>query len=321
LITELTERESLIPDSDIHPSRNSTNIMQQQGRSSSSPLSGCRSSTNLLPSQPCTSDSLYSSLFDDTDIIEVDSDSEFASTNEEVKVTNVVSENSLEDILSGLAKKINDCKISKFNICRSDVWDGAKRGLTRKSFCPSNKISVRFSDDFGRSEGAIDWGGPTREFFTLVLSWIVNSQLFCGPENNKFLSCNAECLHNSEYLYAGQIVALSLVHGGPGIKCLSAVLFYALVHGPDKSVVTIEDVYDPGLKSSLEQFSKAKSVKEAYEIMSSTNLDTILELGGTLQLMKSIEDIQKVVQQTAHWYVLGRSWPALEQFKQGNCLY
>ena len=113
MITELTERESLIPnrDSDIHPSRNSTNIMQEQGRSSSSPLSGCRSSTNLLPSQPSTSDSLYSSLFDDTDIIEVDSDSEFASTNEEVKVTNVVSENSLEDILSGLAKKINDCKI------------------------------------------------------------------------------------------------------------------------------------------------------------------------------------------------------------------
>ncbi len=48
---------------------------------------------------------------------------------------------------------------AKFQKCRSDVWDGAKRGLTRKSFCPSNKISVRFSDDFGRSEGAIDWGG------------------------------------------------------------------------------------------------------------------------------------------------------------------
>ena len=32
---------------------------------------------------------------------------------------------------------------------------------------------------------------------------------------------------------------------------------------------------------------------------------------------KSVEDIQKVAHQTAHWYVLGRSWPALEHFKQG----
>ena len=72
------------------------------------------------------------------------------------------------------------------------------------------------------------------------------------------------------------------------------------MHGPDKAVVTVDDVYDPELKSSLEQFSKAKSVEEAYEIMSSTNLDTILALGGTFQLIKSIEDVQKVVQQTAH---------------------
>ena len=281
LTAELTERELFIPDGDKHPYPKSADLRQEQDRSSTSPLSEYKPSSNLLPS---TSDSLYSSLFDDKDVIEVDSDSEFASTNEEVSITNVVSESSIEDILSSLAKKIDDSKISKFNICRSDVWDGAKRGLTRKSFCPSNKISVRFSDDYGRSEGAIDRGGPTREFFTLVLSWIINSRLFCGPENNKFLSCNAECLHNSEYLYAGQIVALSLVHGGPGIKCLSAVLFDAVVHGPNKTVVAIEDVYDPELKSSLENFSKAKSVEEAYEIMSSTNLDTILELGGTLQL-------------------------------------
>ena len=211
----------------------------------------------------------------------MDSDSKFASTsstNEEVKIINVVSGSSLADTLSGLAKKIDDSKVSKFNICRSDIWEGAKRGLTRKSFCPSSKISVRFSDDFGRSEEAVDRGGPTREFFTLVLSWIVNSQLFSGTEYNKVLPCNAELLHNSEYLYAGQIVALSLVHGGTGIKCLSAILFDALVHVRDKTAVKIEDVYDPELKSSLEKFSKAKSVKEACEIMRSTNLGTIIRI-------------------------------------------
>ena len=87
---------------------------------------------------------------------------------------------------------------------------------------------------------------------------------------------------------------MSLEHGGPGVKCLPAILFYALVHGLDKTPVTIEDVYDHELKSSLEQFFKAKSVKEAYEIIYSTNFDTILEFGVTIQMIRCVEDIQKV---------------------------
>ena len=61
------------------------------------------------------------------------------------------------------------------------------RGLTRKSFLPENKISVKFCDDIGTSEGAVDLGGPKREFFTLVLDWFRNSQLFCGSDNCKYL--------------------------------------------------------------------------------------------------------------------------------------
>ena len=47
------------------------------------------------------------------------------------------------------------------------------------------------------------------------------------------------------------------------------------------------------------------------------NLDTILELAGTLNHIRSIKDIDKMIQRTSHWYTLGRAWPALEQFKQG----
>ena len=75
---------------------------------------------------------------------------------------------SLQEILEQLALKINEDKISKFNISRSHLWEGALRGLERKSFSPDNKVSVKFTDDSGTSEGAIDLGGPKREFFTLT---------------------------------------------------------------------------------------------------------------------------------------------------------
>jgi len=58
------------------------------------------------------------------------------------------------------------------------------KGLKTKPFSPDNKVSVKFTDDSGTSEGAVDLGGPKREFFTLVLEWIVNSQLFCGTEKS-----------------------------------------------------------------------------------------------------------------------------------------
>ena len=160
-------------------------------------------------------DLFYSSLFDDEITIEVDSDKEQTTdTFTEVEVRSIAPNLSLQEILSDLARGVSENKISKFNICRNDVWEGTKRGLTRKSFSPGNKISVLFSDDSGRSEGAVDLGGPT----TVVIDWLANSQLFCGPREGKFLSCNAACLDNSEYLYAGKITALSLVHGGPGLQ-------------------------------------------------------------------------------------------------------
>ena len=100
----------------------------------------------------------------------------------EIEVISTNDNKSLHDILLELNTKINHTEISKFNISRGHLWEGAVRGLSRKSFSPANRVSVKFTDDVGNAEGAVDSAGPTREFFTLVIEWIVNSQLFCGDE-------------------------------------------------------------------------------------------------------------------------------------------
>ncbi len=41
-------------------------------------------------------------------------------------------------------------------------------------------------DDIGQSEGAIDAGGPRREFLTLVLDYLRSSSLFVGQNNCSF---------------------------------------------------------------------------------------------------------------------------------------
>ena len=88
------------------------------------------------------------------------------------------------------------------------MWEEAKRAVSHKAFSPANKASVKFTDDSGSSEGVIDWGGPMREFFTLILQHIHDSQLLCGPENSRFLSYNVNCLEDDDYFVARLMIAI-----------------------------------------------------------------------------------------------------------------
>lgn len=75
-------------------------------------------------------DLFYSSLFDD----QITDNEQTTDTFTEVEVRRIAPNLSLQEILSDLARGVSENKISKFNICRNDIWEGTKRGLTRKSF-------------------------------------------------------------------------------------------------------------------------------------------------------------------------------------------
>lgn len=81
---------------------------------------------------------------------------------------------------------------SKFNVTRNNPFEGARRAINRKNFKPNEHISVRFADDFGQSEGAVDSGGPKRELFRLLLKEMQNTPAFTGDDDAKLFSLNAE---------------------------------------------------------------------------------------------------------------------------------
>ena len=153
-------------------------------------------SNNQSQPEDTNFDYLYASLlFDEInqDVVEsekitVESSDEEPCNNDVLHSSIPDGENSLKSVLDKKSASISDASTSKFNICRSDVWQGTKRAMQRKSFCPNNKMSVKFTDDIGISEGAVDLGGPRREYLTLVLDYLRNSHLFTGPANSKLLS-------------------------------------------------------------------------------------------------------------------------------------
>ncbi|CAC5408833.1 unnamed protein product [Mytilus coruscus] len=90
----------------------------------------------------------YVQLFE-TEIVTVDD-----SDDEGDKTIPMDGDISLPELLIKLQSQVDLEKITKFNINRNLVLDGARRAIKRKSFCAKSKISVKFTDDVGIAEGA-----------------------------------------------------------------------------------------------------------------------------------------------------------------------
>ena len=84
-------------------------------------------------------------------------------------------EKCLEAALVTLKGKIEERHVNYFNINRRNVLDGAVRALNRKSFKEFGRVSIKFSDDWGQAEGAVDAGGPSREFRLVDVSLLILS--------------------------------------------------------------------------------------------------------------------------------------------------
>ncbi|XP_063794594.1 uncharacterized protein LOC134949797 [Pseudophryne corroboree] len=257
----------------------------------------------------------YTELFND---VLPHSDEDIACTEESLdhnQNTEWNSDINLKDILSNLAVQIDTESISKFNINRREVWDGACRGLKRQTFRPENRLSVIFTDSFGNTEGAVDFGGPTREFFRLLLQFLQISKLFEGPENSKTLSCDAQALRNDEYYLAGLSISLSLVHGGPAPNFFSPVLYNALTYGWKNTPLVLQDLVDVEAKEIMQKIMNATSVENLQDVLYENNL--LLNLAGCLRVIKTVDDKHQIVQDYLHWYLRDRTMHSEERFKEG----
>lgn len=86
--------------------------------------------------------------------------------------------------LEVILKRYKECAsvdgVTLFNVTREDVVGAAIRAISRPSFNAFKLPSVMFMDQYETPEGAIDAGGPRREFFRLALKELASGPLFEG---------------------------------------------------------------------------------------------------------------------------------------------
>lgn len=98
---------------------------------------------------------------------------------------------SLKTILLEMREGIALDEAMRINVNRANIWDCTVRTFRRPSFSPAKRLSVHFADNFGSMEGAVDEGGPRREFIRLIRKALQESLLFDGELERRVLSMNA----------------------------------------------------------------------------------------------------------------------------------
>nr|XP_034327204.1 uncharacterized protein LOC117689682 isoform X2 [Crassostrea gigas] len=123
-------------------------------------------------------------------------------------------EESLEEALKNYRRQIVDDKTQEIIISRRCIINSAFRAIRHK-LDPTCNLYVKFSGEMG-----LDHGGPKREFFRLAMKNLSMSSLFEGNDQGKMFSHNLEKLEDGDYRCAGILVGMSILHDGPGLKCL-----------------------------------------------------------------------------------------------------
>ncbi|XP_053350038.1 G2/M phase-specific E3 ubiquitin-protein ligase-like [Clarias gariepinus] len=214
-----------------------------------------------------------------------------------------------------ITSRINNDDTVRFNIIRRNVWDGASRAMCRSNFAPEKKMDIKFTDDYGISEGAVDNGGPTREFFRLCLHEIKdNIGIFEGPPNARVLTCNSRAMKDNGYFRAGQIMAMSLAHGGQSPCFLSDVLYECLQKGPDNVKAKIEHISDDETRSQVQSILEAETDSQLEDAVA--RAANLISLAGH-NVHVTLKNKEETAIDLAHWYVLQRTRAPFERFCDG----
>ncbi|XP_051796699.1 G2/M phase-specific E3 ubiquitin-protein ligase-like isoform X1 [Acanthochromis polyacanthus] len=220
----------------------------------------------------------------------------------------------LPDVVANLSLPIDHTKVSRFNISRANVWDGAVRGFKRTTYSETCDLLVRFTDDAGVFEEGIDTGGPRREFLTLLMKHLKDRPIFDGPEGHRFLVYNANAVREDEYFLAGKMIAVSVVHGGPGPHFLSEDLVHYLAGQPSFKA-TVNLITDEEIGKALQEIENAASLDALQECI--MRHSTMLQTAGCLRHVAAVGEKKEVVADYLRWYIIDRNSSVIDRFRDG----
>ena len=93
-----------------------------------------------------------------------------------------------------------------------------------------------------------------REYLRLLLGAVVaNNSLFTGDVDARYLRHNVIELNKKTYFYIGQMISMSLIHGGPMPSFFAEPIADYILHGMQKVNARVSDVQEGTIKMKLQK--------------------------------------------------------------------
>ncbi|XP_043983724.1 G2/M phase-specific E3 ubiquitin-protein ligase-like [Gambusia affinis] len=194
------------------------------------------------------------------------------------------------------------------------ILECSLHAFRRRRFDPAAKLDVIFVDEEDNAEGAVDEGGPTREYLRLLMRAIHQSNVFEGHENDRHLALDTSALESKMYYCIGKMISVCLVHGGIGPHFFSQRL-YDQICGTLSQHTLVEEVVNHSFRQQLIKIQDTNTIVEANEAIMQA-ADT-LSIVGALRRVTTLEERDSLVQSAADFFVNGRVCTALQQFVEG----
>lgn len=165
-------------------------------------------------------------------------------------------------------------------------------------------------DEDDNGEGAVDEGGPTREYLRLLMRAVHKSNIFEGHKKDRQLSLDTQALQTKLNMWVAKI-AVCVVHGGVGQHLFSERLLHQ-ISGIPTPPATVDD---HTFREQLINIQEETTVREANSAIAEA-ADS-LSIIGALRHVSSLEEKDSVVQSAADFFVNGTLATALDQFVEG----
>ncbi|XP_055056403.2 G2/M phase-specific E3 ubiquitin-protein ligase-like [Misgurnus anguillicaudatus] len=165
---------------------------------------------------------------------------------------------------------------------------------------------------------AADYGGPRREFFRLLMIELQeNIGIFEGKPGELLFSYDQKALGDNKFYTAGKLIAWSIIHNGPGIKCLNKELYLTMCgQKPSLATFDVENLMESDVAEKLTKVVRCSTAEELGEIKSTLG-DWICDCGVSTIVTASVGDLPTFFGQLVTHYIYHRVASMIQQFIAG----
>ncbi|XP_071821218.1 uncharacterized protein [Apostichopus japonicus] len=167
-------------------------------------------------------------------------------------------------------------------------------------------------------EDAVDLGGPKREFFRLLTQQLASLSIFEGKPGKLYFSHDIDLLEMGKYKLAGQFIAWSVLHGGPGFPMLHPGLYNLMVGkvGKPEEQIEISDVTDIHVLCHLKMIEGISSESMIDPAVAAVS-DWAANSGYSKIYSLSIESKEDTIKALVKQHVFYRCKAEVEEFQEG----